>query len=223
MTDPLFDSLTKALYTHHYPGKATGMEAYMKHQFAFLGLQKTERLQISDPFIEMKSREKPIDWSFVQCLWDLPEREFQYTALNYLGKMQKYLQKADIPRLKSYICAKSWWNTVDSVAPHVGTLSVRYLELKTKELVEWTGDPDLRVRRVSIIFQLKFKYQTDTEFLSNAILANCNTKAYFLNKAIGWALREYAKSNPEWVRDFLKGHTLHPLSYREGSKHLTMD
>ncbi|MDD3716756.1 MAG: DNA alkylation repair protein [Candidatus Marinimicrobia bacterium] len=218
--DAFFDSLTTALYAHRDPGKAAGMKAYMRHQFAFLGMQKSERLQISDPFIKIKWREEHIDWSFVQRLWDLPEREFQYTALHYLGKMQKYLHKTDIPRLKSFICAKSWWDTVDSIAPLVGSVNLRFPESKKEYLWDWIRDPDFWVRRVSILFQLKYKSETDTEFLSTAILNNCTNKEFFLNKAIGWALREYSKNNPEWVRIFIKKHTLHPLSVREGSKYI---
>jgi len=218
--DPLFDELIGALRAGRDPGKAAGMEAYMKHHFIFLGLQKTERLQIGDPYIRDKSGEKQIDWSFVQRLLDLPEREFQYTALHYLGKMQNSLHKTDIPRLKSYICAKSWWDTVDSIAPLVGSVNLHFPEIKKEFLSDWFRDPDLWVRRASIIFQLKYKSDTDTEFLSRAILNNCSGKEFFLNKAIGWALREYSKTDPAWVRAFIQRHALHPLSVREGSKYI---
>ncbi len=218
MNIPLSDLIT-ALRSHADPRKAGGMEAYMKHRFPFLGLQKEARLTLTDPFLKEKCRENAIDWDLVSLLWDLPEREFQYTALNYLWKMKRQLGQADIPRLKALIESKSWWDTVDSIAPLIGEIVRRHPEVQSNVLAAWIQDPDLWVKRVSILFQLKYKRDTDTAFLSKAILANCTTKEFFLNKAIGWALREYSKTDPDWVRRFLSGHTLHPLSVREGGKY----
>ncbi|MBN2780809.1 MAG: DNA alkylation repair protein [Candidatus Marinimicrobia bacterium] len=218
MNIPLSDLIT-ALRSHADPRKAGGMEAYMKHRFPFLGLQKAPRLAVTDPFLKEKCRENAVDWDLVSQLWDQPEREFQYTALNYLWKMKRQLGKADIPRLKALIESKSWWDTVDSIALLIGEIVRRHPEVQADVLTAWIQDPDLWVKRVSILFQLKYKRDTDTAFLSKAILANCTTKEFFLNKAIGWALREYSKTDPDWVRHFLSGHTLHPLSLREGGKY----
>jgi 3-methyladenine DNA glycosylase AlkD len=202
------------------PLKAPGMQAYMKHHFHFLGLQKAERLAVTDPFIKEKCHSGTIDTDFVRELWSLPEREIQYTALHYLGKMKKHLKEEHLSFLKELISTKSWWDTVDSIAPLVGSLVLHYPGLKENKLVFWTEDRDLWVRRVSIIFQLKYKRETDTRFLSRAILANFDTGEFFLNKAIGWALREYSKTDPEWVRNFISAHKLHSLSIREGSKYI---
>lgn len=218
--DPLFNTMVMTLRENVNPQKASGMQAYMKHLFPFLGLQKAERQKISGPFIREKCKEAFIDTDFITALWELPEREFQYCALQYLGKLEKFLKSEHLPFLKQLILTKSWWDTVDSIAPLAGALVIRYPELKTNEISEWIMDPELWVRRVSIIFQLKYKEQTDREFLSRAILANCNTKEFFLNKAIGWALREYSKTNPVWVRAFIDTHRLNSLSRREGSKYI---
>ncbi|MCK4813811.1 MAG: DNA alkylation repair protein, partial [Candidatus Marinimicrobia bacterium] len=192
MTDHTLDIITH-LRANRNPEKAAGMKAYMKHQFEFLGLQKAARAALTNAFMKEKCKNEIIDWKFVDTLWDQPEREFQYLALNYLSRMQKQFEKKDIKKLEQLIISKSWWDTVDGIAPLVGFLTMMYTELKKSVIKRWIYDDDIWLNRISIIFQLKYKQDTDIAFLVKAILANAGTKEFFLNKAIGWALREYSK------------------------------
>jgi 3-methyladenine DNA glycosylase AlkD len=192
----------------------------MKNLFSFLGIQKPMRTELSKDFLKEKCRNPQIDWDFVDLMFDMEEREFQYLALEYLGKMQKKLQKEDIYKIERLIQLKSWWDTVDTLAPLVGVLCIKYPELKEEHVKDWITHNNIWLNRVSIIFQLKYKNDVDTDFLSRAILSNKATKEFFINKAIGWALRQYSKSNADWVRVFLAENELHSLSVREARKYL---
>ena len=202
------------------PEKAPGMKAYMKHKFEYLGLQKPVRAELRKDFLKEQKATKKINWEMVWTLWDQPEREFQYLALAYLDTMKEFMVKHDILKIEKLITCKSWWDSVDGTVVMTGELVKRFPELQTTVIARWIYEDNIWLKRISIIFQLKYKGETDTEFLSMAILANCKTKEFFINKAIGWALREYSKTNPDWVRDFIKDNPLHSLSVREGSKYV---
>ncbi len=210
----------KAYYDAADPAMASGMAAYMKNQFAFLGLQKPQRAALSRDFLAAKKKDKTVDWDFVFKCFELPEREFQYLGMTYLMDVKSRLAADDIHRMETLIVTKSWWDTVDMLAVIAGDIILRHQELKEQVVIGWMTGDHLWLQRVSILFQLKYKQQTDTEFLSRAILQNCNTKEFFLNKAIGWALREYSKTDAQWVREFLAAHTLSALSVKEASKYI---
>ena len=199
---------------------AAGMAAYMKNQFAFLGLQKQRRAALSRSFLVQKKKEAAVDWDFICRCFEMPEREFQYIAIDYLIAVKGRLQANDLGRIETLIITKSWWDTVDLLAGVAGDIILRHDEMKDKVVAKWMQSDNLWLRRVSILFQLKYKDSTDTAFLSRAILKNGDTKEFFLNKAIGWALREYSKTDAEWVRRFINAHSLNALSVREASKYL---
>ena len=202
------------------PEKAAGMKAYMKYKFDYLGLQKPVRAKLRKDFLKEQKATKTINWDIVWILWEQPEREFQYLALAYLETMKVFMGKEDIHKIEKLIVTKSWWDSVDGTVGMIGDLVRRFPELKTDVIARWIDDENIWLKRISIIFQLKYKADTDTTLLSKAILANSGTKEFFINKAIGWALREYSKTDPDWVRDFIKNHTLHSLSVREGNKYI---
>ena len=202
------------------PEKAPGMKAYMKHKFEYLGLQKPVRAELQKDFLREQKGTKKINWDIVWTLWDQPEREFQYLALDYIDTLMAFLETNDIFKIEKLITTKSWWDSVDGTVVMTGCLNHKYPELKTTVITHWINEENIWLKHISIIFQLKYKSDTDTEFLSKVILANCGTKEFFINKAIGWALREYSKTNPDWVRKFIADHELHSLSIREGSKYI---
>ncbi len=199
---------------------AAGMAAYMKNQFAFLGVQKPRRATLSRSFLVQKKKEAAVDWDFICRCFEMPEREFQYIAIDYLIAVKGRLQANDLVRIETLIITKSWWDTVDLLAGVAGDIILRHDETKDEFVAKWMQSDNLWLRRVSILFQLKYKDNTDTAFLSRAILKNGDTKEFFLNKAIGWALREYSKTDAEWVRRFISAHSLSALSVREASKYL---
>ena len=135
--------------------------------------------------------------------------------------MQQYLSPNDLASIKNLITKKSWWDSVDALLKNVGYLSVQYPEVK-ETVKQWANDSNIWLVRTAILHQLGLKSETDTALLEEVITINFGTEEFFINKAIGWALREYAKTNPEWVTHFLltNREKLHPLSWREANKHL---
>lgn len=201
--------------------KAGPMAAYMKHKFCYLGIPKPVRTGLQKDFIKAARKQKAVDWEMVNVFWGLPEREFQYMVMDYLIALSGNLIEEDIERIKMLIISKSWWDTVDMLASNiVGPMCAKYPELISSHILKWAESDDMWLVRTAILFQLKYKTQTDTKLLARIISINNQSQEFFINKAIGWALREYSKTNQNWVRQFLASHLLHPLSVREASKYI---
>ena len=202
------------------PDDAGAMKAYMKNKFEFLGVKTPARRKLAKAFFKQQT-DSVIDWNFINEAWNNPYRELQYAALDYLESRKKLLTPSDLPRLKKLAQTKSWWDTIDSLDRLVGTIIVRFPE--TKEIIlAWSRDEDIWLRRLAIDHQLLRKEETDTELLENILVNNLGQTEFFINKAIGWALRDYSKTNPDWVRDFIERHQaeMAGLSIREGRKYL---
>lgn len=212
--------IIKVFYDNRNDAQAEPMAKYMKNNFLFLGLKTPERRVLAKDFFNEKKKDKEIDWDFIFKCYDLPEREFQYLSIGYLDRVNSLLTPDDMGNIEKLIVLKSWWDSVDSIAPIVGQICTRYPEVKDDIVAKWIHSDNIWLNRVSIIFQLGYKEKTDTRFLGKAILANSQTNEFFINKAIGWALREYSKTNKEWVRDFIENNKLSNLSVREGSKYI---
>lgn len=211
--------------------------AYLRHQFEFIGLKTPERRLLAKDFLKEKKADKQIDWKLVFEFWNLPEREFQYLALDYLHQMKKWLIFDDLEKIKKLTVSKSWWDTVDALDELVGQLlltgrkqatendSTAYEQVKTL-VKEWAQAENFWLRRIAIDCQLSFKNQTDLELLSYNIeknlLGSSFADEFFITKAIGWALRDLAKTNSAWVIKFIEEHEnkMAKLSIREASKHL---
>ena len=211
--------------------------AYLRHQFEFIGLKTPERRLLAKDFLKEKKADRQIDWELVFEFWNLPEREFQYLALDYLHQMKKWVIFDDMEKIKKLTVSKSWWDTVDALDELVGHLlltgrkqatendSTSYEQVKTL-VKEWAQAENFRIRRIAIDCQLSFKNQTDLELLSYNIeknlLGSSFADEFFITKAIGWALRDLAKTNSAWVIKFIEEHEnkMAKLSIREASKHL---
>ncbi len=196
------------------------MAKYMKNKFPFLGLKKPERVALSKEFLKLKKKDKEIDWDFIFKCYNMPEREFHYLAIDYLDKVKELIKPNDMGKIEKLITTKAWWDTVDYINRLVGYIAMKYPEIKETTIKRWIYSDNIWLKRISIIFQLKYKDKTDANFLEKAILHNAETDEFFINKAIGWALREYSKTNKEWVRNFIQNNKLSKLSIREGSKYL---
>ena len=214
------NDIISSFYAAVNPAKAAPMAAYMKDLFPYLGLQKPERAVLSRDFLKEKKAEGAVDFAFIERCFALPEREFCYLALDYLDTVKKRLKPEDIPFIERLVQTRPWWDTVDAISAIAGDVLRRFPEVREVTTSRWMAHESLWLRRVSLIFQLKYKADTDTALLERTILANCDTTEFFLNKAIGWALREYSKTDAAWVRAFIASHRLHPLSVREGSKYI---
>lgn len=210
----------KIFYNNRNEEQAIPMAKYMKNKFPFLGLKKPERAALSKEFLKARRKDTRIDWDLIFKCYDMPEREFQYLAIDYMEKVKKLFTPNDMENIEKLLTTKSWWDSVDAINKIVGYIAMEYPEVKEDIILKWMKSDNIWLNRVSIIFQLKYKEKTDTEFLSKAILHNSQTNEFFINKAIGWALREYSKTHKEWVKNFIDNYTLHPLSVREGSKYI---
>lgn len=224
-------------FRQHKNEDAEKQAAYLRHQFEFIGLKTPERRLLAKDFLKEKKADKKIDWKLVFKFWNLPEREFQYLALDYLHQMKKWLIFDDMEKIKKLTVSKSWWDTVDALDELVGQLlltgrkqatendSTAYEQVKTL-VKEWAQAENFWIRRIAIDCQLSFKNQTDLELLSYNIeknlLGSSFADEFFITKAIGWALRDLAKTNSAWVIKFIEEHEnkMAKLSIREASKHL---
>jgi 3-methyladenine DNA glycosylase AlkD len=198
--------------------KAAQMSAYMRGQFPFLGIPTPERKKLSRSFI--KTIEKTVvNWDFIFSLWEQPEREFQYFACEVLDNSKPALTANDILNIRRLAVTKSWWDTIDGLDRIVGDIALRYPEVN-ETLLAWSVDENIWLRRIAIDHQLFRKEKTDTALLEKIIVNNLGQSEFFINKAIGWSLREYSKTNTAWVRAFIEKYRdkLAPLSVREGSK-----
>jgi len=200
---------------------AESMSKYMQDKFRFLGVRGATRTEIYKKYFPDARKTKTIDWYFVESCWNKEEREFQYVVVYYLKAMQKFLKREDISRLKYLIVTKSWWDTVDLLAKVVGSLVIR-IEGYDQIMLEWSKDSNIWLKRVAILYQLSLKDKVDEIILDKILVNNLGDNEFFINKAVGWALRDYSKFNPKWVREFIKKNkdNMANLSIREASKYI---
>jgi len=201
---------------------AESMGKYMRDKFNFLGIRGPKRTELFKKYFPTARKTKEIDWNFIETCWNKEEREFQYAIVYYLKAMQKFLKKGDISKLKYLVVTKSWWDTVDLLSKIIGDVVNRNKELKTL-MLEWSKkENNIWLRRVAILHQLSFKENVDKLLLETILEDNLSDGEFFINKAIGWALRDYSKVNPEWVRKFIEKNRseMANLSLREAMKYL---
>jgi 3-methyladenine DNA glycosylase AlkD len=216
------ECLTNIFEENRDDALARPMEKYMKGHFPFLGIKKPQRTELEKQFFkETGILMEPFNPTFVQELWQKDEREYQYTALIYIEKSLKKLEKHDLELMEFLIMSKSWWDTVDTLAAKpVGVIARKFPEVIEEHIDNWSTAENMWLRRTAILFQLKYKEDTNEQLLYQYILRNTDSKEFFIQKAIGWALREYSKTNPLSVKEFLQKHEVSRLSYREGSKYI---
>ena len=186
------EELVKELKAVANPDDAVAMKAYMKNKFEFLGVKTPARRKLTKAFFKQQT-DFVIDWDFINEAWSNSYREMQYAALDYLEIRKKLLTPSDLPRLKKLAQTKSWWDTIDFLDRLVGSIIAQFPE--TKEIIlSWSCDEDIWLRRLAIDHQLLRKEETDTELLENILVNNLGQTEFFINKAIGWALRDYSKN-----------------------------
>jgi 3-methyladenine DNA glycosylase AlkD len=205
--------------------QAQPMRAYMLDQFVFLGVHAPPRRQALLTLPGLKDWTAPALLALAEVLWVLPEREFQYAAVDLLAKYHRQLDLQSLPRLIALVQRKSWWDSVDALAGVVGDI----LLLARKQghdgqhtMDSCLGHSNLWVRRVAMLHQLGWKERTDESRLLRYALHLAGEPDFFIRKAIGWALRDYARTRPDVVRAFLAQHgqTFSGLTRREAGKHL---
>jgi 3-methyladenine DNA glycosylase AlkD len=201
--------------------KSMQMAVYMKNIAPYYGIPSTERRELLKAcFADWKPDYNTLH-EVVLAMWAEPQREWQYCAMELLFKHKKIWKPEVMGLIEELIITKSWWDTVDLLASsHCGHYFTKYPEFIPKYIPKWIASDNMWLNRSAIIFQLKYGVKTNVALLSDAILPHIASKEFFHQKAIGWALRQYARTNPEFVLEFVAIHALKPLSKREALKHL---
>jgi len=209
------------------PAKAPAMQAYMKSPMPYWGVQTPEQRRLFRAVFVTHPLASFEQWrDTILALWgEATHREERYAAIALAGDLRyrAYQMLDALPLYEELIVTGAWWDLVDGLASHqIGDLLRRYPEPMHHTMLAWSRDSNLWKRRTAILCQLGFKADTDEDLLYTCIEANLADRDFFMRKAIGWALREYAKSNPDSVRRFVHAHetALSPLSRREATKHL---
>lgn len=208
---------------HTNTERAAWSKAYMLHQFEFYGLVTLQRRKLSKTYMQNNPLTSLNEIKVIvkEC-FNLPEREFQYFAIELMHFNKKLWQPSIIRTIEYCLTKKSWWDSVDHIASECLT---DYFKLYPNKIIpitsKWSQSNNIWLQRSSILFQKAFKAKTNTELLSKYILQCSNSKEFFIQKAIGWALREYSKTNAEWVKKFVAIHSLPALSKREALKRIT--
>lgn len=217
----MYEELKKQFEKAQNPDNAMHMAKYLRNQFEFYGIQSVPRNQIEKAFLKQARKNKTVEWQELNKIWSDPHREMQYFVCDYLIRMQKFISFDDLNKVEKYVRSKQWWDTIDSLIKVYGKIGLRDSRVN-QLMLTWSKDSDFWVRRLAIEHQLLRKDKMNQKLLQTIIENNLNSKEFFINKAIGWALRDYSKTNPSWVSDFIDHNQegLSSLSIREGSKYL---
>ena len=205
------------------PTQAAPMKKYMRDQFEYFGIKSPQfkilfKQHVADHGLPAVGELDEI----IRDLWALPQREFQYAAIGLVGRLEKQLTAKSVKTLEYMLTHKSWWDTVDSIAGGtVGAYFKRFPDVRETYLAKWRASENFWLRRTTILFQLNYKKETDFDLLCEIIHENLGSNEFFINKAIGWSLRQYARIDPKAVKKFVNvTKELNPLSRREALKHL---
>lgn len=201
--------------------EAHAMKAYMKNRFDFFGIKKPVRAELMK---ELYAREgvpgKDIFREVACLLWDNPHRESHYLAMDVLYRNRKNFLEDDILLLEEFMRSNSWWDSIDFISPKLASHWFKLFPSRKEEILfKWNTDADFWLRRASLIAQLHGKQDVDIELQFRLIIPLLGEKEFFIRKAIGWSLREIAKTNPEPIIAFTEQHEMSGLSRREALKH----
>ncbi|MGW5033655.1 DNA alkylation repair protein [Streptomyces nigra] len=223
LADTVTERLTAVYGAAADPERAAAMRAYMKDVAPFLGIPSPERRALSRSVLQGTPRPDERDCTAValRC-WRLPEREYQYFAVDLLRRHVRWLSSGFLPVARHLVTTVPWWDTVDALAAHVVGGLVAADPALTADMDAWIEDDDLWVVRTALLHQLRYGERTDAGRLFAYCLRQSGHPDFFVRKAIGWCLREYAKTDPDAVRDFLarEGGRFAPLSVREALKNI---
>ncbi len=196
---------------------ASEQKAYLRSQFACYGLKTADRREIQKPFFTKEFLPPKSDMKeIIKILWQKPQREYHYFSQELAYKYIKQLEKSDIALFEFMVTHQSWWDTVDFIANKlIGAYFETYPGQRDLYIEKWLKSKNIWLQRSALLFQLRYKAHLDTGLLSFIIKSLLPSKEFFINKAIGWILREYSRTDPEWVIDFVNNTALAPLSKRE--------
>jgi len=212
-------------FEKHANGKrADGAKAYMRNQFEFYGMSSPERNQILREFLGtlgLPAKEQIAE--MVHFAWEQPQREWQYIAMEITGRFAKKGDESLLLLATFMITHKSWWDSVDFISPNIaGPILKKKPALIPGLIDEWMKSENKWLQRSCLLFQLKYRNDTDSVLLFRLCEQLSGHKDFFIRKAIGWSLREYSKRNPAAVLEFVNTHTLSSLSHKEALKRISL-
>lgn len=201
---------------------AKGMAKYMKDRYHYFGIKSPVRKEIQKQFFpDWKKEFKGKEMEMAIRLWNHEEREMCYVAMDWMKAISIWKIPGSIQQIEKWILSNSWWDTVDFLASTcVGGYFLKFPDERDRWIEKWNNSDNFWLNRTAIIFQLKYKNKMDTDLMFAVMDTHKGQKEFFIRKAIGWALRELSKSQPEKVRDYLASRELSGLSVREASKYL---
>ena len=214
-------ALREIFRTHGNPDVALGQMAYMRHQFEYFGLKMPAWSGLTKQFhAEHGLPEGEALRTVARCCFEDDHREMHYFALETVQKCLKQQEPDFIYFLEELALTRSWWDTVDWIQKLAGQHLLRYPDLMAPTAARWVSSDNMWLQRLSIIFQLSYKNKTRTDILFGNIRQLSASKEFFIQKAAGWALRQYARTDPEAVHAFVAATPLAALTRREALKHL---
>ncbi|HEX5625698.1 MAG TPA: DNA alkylation repair protein [Saprospiraceae bacterium] len=219
----LFNELESAFERQSDAERAEGMKAYMRNQFEFFGIPAPKRKElVREVFSGFKwGEDRKAFLDFFDRCWKHPKREMQYAALDLGFRFKKYFTPEDIPRLEKKIGERSWWDTVDGLVPQIlGAIMMHDKKLLKAYTGKWIESDDIWYQRSAILLQLKYGDKMDFPLECKLILRRAASREFFVQKAMGWVLRERSKKHPAEVRRFISENKIPSLAVREGMKYL---
>lgn len=218
--DPYLASLRSEFESNANAENARQQKAYLKDLFPFYGIKTPLRRKIQRPFlVQEQLPPKAVLTSLVHELWHMPQREYHYFAQELSYRYKKCLDHDDISLFEFMITHNSWWDTVDFIATKlIKAYFHSFPQKRNAFITKWISSGNIWLQRSCLIFQLHEKERTDVAIMTEVIRALLGSQEFFINKAIGWALRDYSRTNADWVVHFVSTHELHPLSKREALK-----
>lgn len=218
----LINELEEAFSELKNTDEALKMRKYMKDKFPFLGIKSPIRKQIQKDWFQKVKTSGLHHWDIISLLWDKPEREYHYVALDLLQKVpSKAIEKEDYKILEDLLVTNTWWDSVDSIAAnYVGKYFQKYPDMVEEVIGNWRNSENFWLNRTCLIFQLKYGINTDFKLMKSLIRQYQKEKEFFIQKAIGWALRQHSKFRPDEVREFVNELKLSRVAEREAEKYI---
>jgi 3-methyladenine DNA glycosylase AlkD len=220
MSDLFVQNVVEVFRQHADPANAAPMAKYLRNKFDFFGIKTPLLRELSKPLLEASNLpdmdEVP---HIVNDLWSLPQRELQHFGIELIRKYSRISPAGWIEMYQSLITQKSWWDTVDGLAVwHVGEHFRKYPDQIGSYTSQWMKSGNIWLQRTCLIFQLLYRGKTDFQLLQSFIVPLSGSKEFFIQKAIGWALRQYSRAKPEEVLDFVNRQPMAVLSYKEATR-----
>jgi len=215
--------LELAFAKNRNPENAAAMAKYMRNQFSFFGIKTDERRRVFKEILKENIKEIAENPREIALeLYSKPQRELQYCSIEILIKrLKENYKKEDIQLIEKLIITNSWWDSVDTISKYILGEYLLEFPLETQKVVErFSNSENMWLNRSVLLFQLSYKEKTNFDLLKSECEKHKNSKEFFIQKAIGWALREYAKNNPDAVRNYVNQANLKPLSAKEALKNI---